>query len=405
MLPEKQTWSRRLLSRKCARHILAGAACLVASGCGLITNGSDSDRTAPTKLWFSPITDYGRSGWVGLPAFGDDIVLVAKRGGIRALVLSSGERRWDASLWASGYAANSDAIAVNGRRACMVDAWATGCVDISTGTVQWSREFAAADWRAKTGIDDFTWYVGSSAKGVANHRVYAFDPVTGSERWVADMAPAGQFKDTPTGVLGTVVSGDTVYATTVRWLTEQGGSMAGDMVALDRHTGRIHWSYTSPPPKGGFQGAALIHGRLAIVNDAYSHALVAIDRFTGKEVWRTEKNESGYINSENEPVLVGDTLFAASTDTQVYAVDARTGERIWRAFANRGSLGSLAVCGSQLLVTEFGGGTVVAMDRSTHMPRVLSGLEPGDYVTSQIGVKDGVAIFTSQQGVYAYRCS
>lgn len=180
--------------------------------------------------------------------------------------------------------------------------------------------------------------------------------------------------------------------------------MAGDLVGLDRQTGRILWSYTTPPPRGGFQGAALIYGRLAIMNDVYSHALVAIDRFTGQQVWRTAKDESGYITSETQPVLVGDTLFAASTDTQIYAVDARTGKLIWRASANRGSLGSIAVCGSQLLVSEFGAGAVVAIDRATHKPRVLEGLEPGDDVMSQIGIRDNVAVFTSSQGVYAYRC-
>lgn len=321
-----------------------------------------------------------------------------------AFDVTSGIRKWSAVLWSSGLAPNSRGIAVNDGYACMIDAWATGCVKVATGEVLWSKPFADAEWRGTTALDESTWYAGSSSKTVDRHRVYAFDVMTGTARWVTDMIPAGQFTDTPTGVLGTVISGDTVYATTVRWLTEQGGSMAGDLVALDRQTGRILWSYTTPPPRGGFQGAAIIYGRLAIMNDVYSHALVAVDRFTGQPVWRTDKNEGGYITSEREPVLVGDTLFAASTDTQVYAVNALTGEVIWRASANRGSLGSLAVCGSQLLVTEFGGGAIVAVDRATHTPRVLSGLEPGDYVKSQIGVLDDVAIFTSQQGVYAYRC-
>lgn len=380
-------------------------ATLASVGCSDVANGSGGDPPEPAKIWFARIAENTRSGWLGLPATSGDDVIVATGGGIVALNMAGGQRKWSATLWSSGYAPNSVGIAVQDEEACMSDAWAIGCVDIATGRALWLTQSPPPEPRADTSIDDSTWYVGSRSSETANHRVYAFDAATGATRWVTDMVPAAEFKDTPTGVLGTVVSGDTVYATTVRWLTYQGGSTAGDLVALDRRTGTVLWSYTTPAPKGGFQGAAVIYGRLAIMNDVYWHGLVAVDRFTGQEVWRTEKNERGYISSERPPILVGDTLFAASTDTQIYAVNARTGKRIWQAFANRGSLGSLAVCGSQLLVTEFGPGAVVAMDRLSHVPRVLSGLEPGDDVTSRIAVKDNVAVFTSRYGAYAYRCN
>ena len=255
----------------------------------------------------------------------------------------------------------------------------------------------------ETLIDDDSWYVGDRA-----HRVQAFDPATGAVRWTTDVTPEARF-DVAT-VFGIERSGDTLYAATVRWLTEQGGSVAGDLVALDRRTGAVLFRFTSSPQydavntRGGFQGAPLVHGNLVIVNDVYWHALIAIDRFSGKEVWRTAVEPGGYITSETRPVIVGDTIFAASTDTQVHAVDTRTGHLIWRAVVRPGSLGTLAVCGALLLSREYGAGPMFVTSRATHESYVARGLLEGDLVFSRIATTGNIAVFTTGRGVYAYRC-
>ena len=50
------------------------------------------------------------------------------------------------------------------------------------------------------------------------------------------------------------------------------------------------------------------------------------------------------VSAENPPVVLGDTVFAASSDTQLYALDLRAGTRRWRVVPAGGSLGSLAMC-------------------------------------------------------------
>ncbi|MDQ3516760.1 MAG: PQQ-binding-like beta-propeller repeat protein, partial [Gemmatimonadota bacterium] len=291
-----------------------------------------------------------------MPAADAELVFVGTRGGLTALDRRTGTRKWRATLWDPNSKAWTDVVLANGR-VCIADYHGAGCADARTGQVLWSRRVDPRGTTGESALDDFAWYVATDSS-----TVYALDPATGDQIWATNAAPEARYL---IRTFGTAVAGDTVYAAMVRWLTEQGGSVVGDLVAMDRKTGRVLFRYTSPGTRGGFQGKPVIAGRLAILNDVYAHALVAVDRFTGQEVWRTEKNESGYITSERPPVLVGDTLFAASTDTQIYAVDVRTGNRIWRAFANHGSLGSLSVCGSILLATDFGAGYVTAMDRAT----------------------------------------
>src|SRR4029079_9183535 len=100
--------------------------------------------------------------------------------------------------------------------------------------------------------------------------------------------------------------------------------------------------------------------------------------------------ESGYINSETRPVLVGDTIFAASSDTYVYSVNAQTGAIQWRALGvPHGSLGSIAVCKSSLLAVEFGAGWIIAVDRDSGANQIVPGI-PRD-VHSRVGVAGDMA--------------
>ncbi|MDQ3516759.1 MAG: PQQ-binding-like beta-propeller repeat protein [Gemmatimonadota bacterium] len=278
----------------------------------------------------------------------------------------------------------------------MADLPAIGCVDPVTGRVLWTTLLDSVSQTGETALDDHAWYVGTDSR-----RVHAFNPLTGALLWSTTVAPNLGFLFR---VWGITVSGDTAYVTTVRWLTEQGGSVAGDLVALDRSTGRVLMTYVSPGSKGGFQGRPVIASRLAIMNDVYAHVLVAVDRFTGAEQWRTGVGERGYLTSERAPVVLGDTVFAASTDTQVYALDVATGTTIWQVFGNRGSLGDLALCGSQLVAADFGGSQLIAVDRARKTSSDIMGLLGGDLVMSRLAANNEVLVLTGRAGVYGLAC-
>ena len=147
----------------------------------------------------------------------------------------------------------------------------------------------------------------------------------------------------------------------------------------------------------------MLVGNLAVLNDVESHRLVAVDLTTRKEAWHTEVREDGYITAETPPILVGDTLFVGSTDTQVYALDAHTGAYRWRVGTQAGSIGNTAVCGRLVLVVPFSGGPLSAVDRVrliSDRPSVLR----GDELTGGIAVSGTTAYATGARGVYALSC-
>jgi outer membrane protein assembly factor BamB len=346
------------------------------------------------RLWSVTFAGDQESLWARIPVVAHGVVIVGFRNGLAAFDTATGRQVWRASLWSSanrsyGFIAERDG------RACMEDWPAVGCVDAQTGKVLWSQPLAKSSATTETTLDDAAWYVGTD-----DHMVYALDPASGARKWATDVNPGARYSSR---VFGLTLSGDTLYATTVRDPKATALPKVGDLVALDRATGRILFTYSTSGSNGGFQGAAIISGPLAIMNDTWTPGLVAVDRFTQREVWRTPIGESGYINSETRPVLVGDTLFAASSDTQVYSVNATTGAIQWKAVGVRhGSLGSIAVCKSLLLTVEFGGGYIIAVDRASHASQIVPEI-PRD-IRSRVGVAGDVAYAASTNGVAAYRC-
>jgi outer membrane protein assembly factor BamB len=370
-------------------------ALLFAAGCDERRATAESPP-AMKQIWSATFAGgEGEEGlWTGIPVIAQGMVIVGIRNGMAAFDTANGRQVWRASLWSNGNRAYGF-IAEHDGRACMEDWPAIGCVDVATGKVLWSKALAASTATTEAALDGSAWYVGTDS-----HMVYALDPASGAEKWATDVSPGALYSSR---VFGLTVSGDTVYATTVRDPTPTSLPKVGDLVALDRATGRILFTYSTSGSNGGFQGAATISGPLALMNDTYTPGLVAVDRFTQREVWRTPVLESGYINSETRPVLVGDTLFAASSDTQVYSVNAKTGAIQWKALGVRhGSLGSIAVCKSLVLAVEFGGGSIIALDRASHGSQIVPGI-PRD-IRSRVGVAGEVAYAESSNGVAAYRC-
>jgi outer membrane protein assembly factor BamB len=145
----------------------------------------------------------------------------------------------------------------------------------------------------------------NSLKG--KERVLCLDAKTGQELWKHEYDcpydvsyPAGP-RCTPT------VDGDRVYTL---------GSM-GDLLCLEAATGRVTWSknlpkaYEAPVPMWGFAGHPLVYKNLLIcMAGGEGNAVVAMDKLTGKDVWKSlSTQEIGYspptiINAGGVPQLV-----------------------------------------------------------------------------------------------------
>ena len=365
--------------------------CFLSLSCASLLDGHAPSITM-NRLWFTPFS--GQNGWPGLPAVDSGAVVVGVIGGMAAFDERTGVPRWRAQLWSGGQMSFAGNISARDGLACIADYFGVGCVEIATGRVRWSAAADQATQDGESAMDGTALYYGT-----ANHTVVARALTTGEVLWSTDVDPGNTFGSR---VFGVTLRGDTVFAATVRWLTFTGGTLVGDLIVLDRATGRELWRYTAPS-RSGFQGAPVLADNLAIVNDVESHGLVAIDLTTRQVSWRTDVHEDGYITAERPPVLVRDTLFVGSTDTQVYALHVHTGAYRWRVGTRAGSIGSTAVCGRLVLVVPFSGGPLSAVDRErllSDRPSVLQ----GDELTGRIAVSGTTAFATGARGVYALAC-
>lgn len=371
---------------------------LVFLACG--TDSQPARRGVPpgphtfARKWY---TDVARpAGWPGLPGIASGVVILGSHAGVAAFDTATGRQVWTATLWHGNTDAFAANVATGDGRACIADALAVACVDAKSGGVLWMAKPDSSAVFCETVISHGTWFYGTQ-----DHKVYAVDPATGVRRWVVDIAPAALYL---TRVYGIAVSGDTVYATTVRWLTWNGGSLQGSLVALDRNTGRELWRYTTPGPRGGIQGAPVLTGRLAILNDAYAHVLIGVDRTTGHEVWRTAKDASSYISAETPPEIFDDTVYSPSTDTQIYALDPGTGAIRWRVRGSGDALGSIAICGENVIAVPFAAGKPDLVNRTTRAVAESSALVPGDEIRSRVAIAGTTAFAAGRRGVYAFSC-
>ena len=390
-MPARHLSSRVLLAS--AVFACLGASCRLTDGPGGDSSGGLADR------WFTPIE--GSFGWRGLPMVADGAVITGMFGGLAAFDTATGEQRWHAVLFRSP---RSRPVSMNnvvvGHQACGADFFGIGCADTRSGAVIWNVTSPADSATAggSSAADSTTLYYGTPA-----HRLEARSLRDGRLAWSTDLAPNAPFL---TRVYGATVRNDTVYAATVRWLNQNGFLSAGDLVAVDAKTGRVFWSFTSPDSeKSGFQSPAVLAGNVAVVSDVYRHALRGIDLTTHLELWQSEQNASGYINAETPPIVLGDTVFAGSTDSQVYALELATGKRLWRSPPIGGSLAGVVICGQWVVSIPFGGGDPYLVDRATHIVSRYRLPPPGDYLYSQPAVSGHTLYATGEHGIHALVCN
>ena len=170
--------------------------------------------------------------------------------------------------------------------------------------------------------------------------VLALSPATGEELWrysysvpYKEVDYASQWSPGPKGTITAV--GDTIYSFGV---TER-------LHALDAKTGKVRWekdyshAYEQPFPECGSSASPLVEGNLVIVpigttwpepqNITSKGALVAYDRASGKEVWRTEELPPSYAS----PVaftLRGVRQIVTLTQNHAVGVRASDGKLLWK---------------------------------------------------------------------------
>jgi enterochelin esterase-like enzyme/outer membrane protein assembly factor BamB len=159
--------------------------------------------------------------------------------------------------------------------------------------------------------------------------VVALDPKTGEERWryeIGDMFPArGGSEGGPNSF--PVVADGVVY----------GLSAAGQLFALQAKDGKELWklrideSLGGRPAMFGFSTVPLVAGDVLFVQVGgdKGNSLVGFDRKTGKVLWNTGDDKTGY-GSPILATLAGVEQIVAQTNVAVYGLEPKTGKVLWK---------------------------------------------------------------------------
>lgn len=153
----------------------------------------------------------------------------------------------------------------------------------------------------------------------ASGELAAYDLVTGQETWRTLLA--GDVRDAPVAAFadvtaGPVIAGDVVYA----------GTRRGEFAAVDLATGEKVWSRTI----GAGTGIWVVGDSVYAVDD--SATLLRLSAANGGEFWRRllpafedPDDAEGAIHYAS-PAVAGGRVLVGSSDGQLYAVDAASGE-------------------------------------------------------------------------------
>ncbi len=221
--------------------------------------------------------------------------------------------------------------------------------------------------------------------------VHAFDLATGRKLWeAANGAEYGN--DRGNGPRSTpTIDGDRLYI--------MGAS--GDLSCLETAAGKRVWSlnvlkeFGGSNPRWGLSESPLVYGDRVLINAGGPGAsIVALDKRTGKVIWKSESDGAGYSSAVVQ--RVGDTEQAVFfTATRALGVDVKDGRLLWQypRVANRVAniatpvvkdnfvfLSSDYGTGSALLELEPSGGGVTATEvyftqemRNHHSSSILVG--------------------------------
>lgn len=177
-----------------------------------------------------------------------------------------------------------------------IDAGSPARIAVTEPNTRWDR------YASSIVADAARVYVGSR-----DGHLYALDRSTGREVWKA--ASADLVTSTP------ALEGDRVLF----------ASFDGSVQALNANDGTLVWRYESKQPISG--DLAVAGDQVFAGNRAYD--LLALDARTGAERW---KHYYWFSWIESPPVVRDGIVYTGSSDaTGVYAIDAKSGERRWKA--------------------------------------------------------------------------
>jgi outer membrane protein assembly factor BamB len=194
---------------------------------------------------------------------------------------------------------------------------------------QFSEQGPSIAWKTTVGLGFSSFVVAKGKAYTAGHdqgadTVFCLNALTGKEIWKQSYAADLGNKFFDGGTTGTpTLDGNHLY-----WL-----SRWGDLFCFEADTGKIIWNRQlvkdteAHIPTWGFTGAPTVYKNLLILN--VGEAGMAVDKATGKEVWKSGDGEAAY--NTPLPVTRGDKTEIWFANGEAFlSVAPETGKENWR---------------------------------------------------------------------------
>lgn len=241
-------------------------------------------------------------------------------------------------------------------------------------------------------------YVGHNGAPEGDGRVVAVDAATGETVWERTFTGPG-WEGILVQSLTLSPEEDLLVAFSAEFVPSQIYSVAV-LAAVDPATGEERWRVVDGDETTDREtGDVTLWNDMALYSDSGGQAAVAIDRRTRAVAWRAPFTP-GSFSTRRAPAVVDGVAYYTDTLGGVFAVDARTGARVWAVQRPYGFLNHEA-CGDVVYGDDQIG---AVLDRATG--RFLGDLfADRARELGQSAVADGVLYLSTSAGVTAFDCT
>ncbi len=195
------------------------------------------------------------------------------------------------------------------------------------------------------------------------------------------------------------------------------GSEDHILYAINKNTGKVKWQYIS---------AGAIHSTPAVSNDkilflSYDGFFYALNKLDGKLIWKFKTGgESKFLVKDyynksfkpdfwdfylSSPVVSNDMVYFGSSDTFVYALNIKTGEKIWQYKTEAGIHSSPAIYKNYLIIGSWDS-NVYCLDAKTGDEKwtYATGKDIKDYIwigiQASASIENGIAYLGSRDAKF-----
>ncbi len=240
---------------------------------------------------------------------------------------------------------------------------------IYTNTAGWVYALDGADgsviWSYKTDGKVFSTPAVSGGVvvfGSSDGNVYGLDLATGKRRWAYKCGKS-------------VLGSPTIYKGKIYI-----GASDNCFRALDLKSGKLLWCYDGI--KGFIEAKPFADNEQVVIGD-WANTLYSFNPSNGKLQWSWSNGGSRMLSpAATFPVKANGKILFATPERVSYALDAKTGEQLWRARGGRESIGLSSDCNTYYIKTMKD--TVFALSTVETVPEVKNGVATGKVLPKMI---------------------